>query len=275
MGFVKTDRELQGAGERLAPLEFYGARMLFVFWETKPEIVKRLLPPPLQAGPLPLACAYVAYFPRTNFGPAYHEGGLFLQAQFEGVPGMYCLAMPVDDDMAMAAGREIYGYPKKMGQIEFHQRETALQGRISRHGQTFFEIEAKLDSASVAAPLREMIGSGLAFDSEVGAPVYLYKHFPAPDGKGFDFRPRLIRQNNVLRPETVAWAEAVVRLPVCDEDPWHEVEVVRVLASAFFVSNTTMLHGVVAAEVEPKAFMPHAWTKWDLSQLGRERPKEY
>ncbi len=30
---------------------------------------------------------------------------------------MYCLSMPVDDDMAMAGGREAFGYPKKMAEV--------------------------------------------------------------------------------------------------------------------------------------------------------------
>lgn len=46
MGFVKTREELDkyyGLGVR----KFLGAQMLGAMIETKPEIVKRLLPPPL------------------------------------------------------------------------------------------------------------------------------------------------------------------------------------------------------------------------------------
>ena len=273
MGFVKTHDELPELGACLNHLEFYGAQTLFVFWETKPDIVARLLPPPLQAGPLPLAAAYVAYFPETNFGPAYHEGGLFLQAQFDGVPGMYCLAMPVDGDMAMAGGREVYGFPKKMAQIEFQRQGNVLTGRISRHGKRFFEIKARLSRDSVQEPVRAIIEAGLAFDSEAGSSVYLYKHFLAAGGVGFDYPPRLIRQNNVLRPEKFEWADVEVALPPSDCDPWNEVEIVRVLGSVYVVGNTTMLHGAVVAEVDPAAFMPYAWSKWDPEQLVRRRQR--
>jgi acetoacetate decarboxylase len=271
MGFVKTPEELPPPGAGLKRLEFYGAHTLFVFWETRPQVLARLLPPPLQPGSLPLAAAYVAYFPETNFGPAYHEAGLFLHAVFEGIPGMYCLAMPVTGDMAMAAGREVYGYPKKMAQIQFQQHGNVMFGSISRHGQRFFQVKANLNAGSVEEPVRALIEAGLAFDDDAGSTVYLFKHFLAPDGLGFDYPPRLIRQNNVLRPQTVQWASAELAVSPSDGDPWHEVEIVRVVGGVYVVGNTTMLDGKVVAEVDPAGFMPYAWSKWDPEQLDRRR----
>jgi len=271
MGFVKTRDELPRPGARLKRLECFGAHTLFVFWETRPDIIARLLPPPLQPWSLPLAAACVAHFPETNFCPGYRAGGLFLQAEFDGVPGMYCLAMPVDGDMAMAAGREVYGYPTKMAQIQFHQHGNVLFSGISRHGQRFFHVTARLNHGSVEEPARAVIEAGLAFDDDAGSSVYLFKHFLAPDGLGFDYPPRLIRQNNVLRPQTVQWASAELALLPSDGDPWHEVEIVRVVGGVYVVGNTTMLEGKVVAEVDPAAFMPYAWSKWDPEQLDRRR----
>jgi hypothetical protein len=45
MGFVKSFDEIM-ANTR-ATVDFYDTEMLMVFWETKPEIVAKLLPPPL------------------------------------------------------------------------------------------------------------------------------------------------------------------------------------------------------------------------------------
>ena len=67
--------------------DFYDAEMLTVIWETKPEIVKRLLPPPLKPGKMPLAVAFVANYPKTNFGVTYLESALFLRAEFNGEEG--------------------------------------------------------------------------------------------------------------------------------------------------------------------------------------------
>jgi len=267
MAFVKTPEEMRRLMTAREPPQFYGAEMLLAFWETKPEIVARLLPPPLEVAPYPLACAMVAHYPRTNFGEPYCEGALSVWAQFRGIPGFYCLAMPVTDDMAMAGGREDYGYPKKMAEIHFEQRGSDCTGRISRHGTTYFEIRARFGTDSVDESTRRMIGSGLAFGEETGSPMYLFKHFARPGPAGFDYPPRLVRQYNVFRPERVEWAAAEVALPPCDSDPWHEVELVRPLGGVFTVGHNTMLDGEVVAEVDPAAFLPYAWLKWDTDQL--------
>jgi acetoacetate decarboxylase len=267
MAFVKTPEEMRRLMAGREHPEFYGAEMLFVFWETKPDIVARLLPPPLEPTPLPLASALVAYYPRTNFGAAYHEGALCLWAQFQGVPGNYCLAMPVTDDMAMAGGREGYGYPKKMARIEFDKRAGDVSGRISRRGQTFFEVGAHLSPGSVEESMRSTIANGLAFGSEAGSPMYLFKHFPLPGTLGFDYPPRLIRQNNVFRARSMEWADVEISMPRCEDDPWHEVEVVRVLGGAYVVGDNTMLPGETVAEVDPVAFAPYSWERWDPAQM--------
>jgi acetoacetate decarboxylase len=119
MGFVRTRDELRATARGKTGLyEFYDAEMLVVMWETNPEAIKRLVPPPLKPTDRPLVTAFVAHYPKTNFGPFYYEGALFVRAQFADIAGNYCLAMPVTGDIAMAVGREEFGYPKTNGQYQ-------------------------------------------------------------------------------------------------------------------------------------------------------------
>jgi len=69
MGFVKTFEQIM-ANTR-ATADFYDAQMLAVFWETKPEIIAKLLPPPLKPSTHPIAWAFVADYPSTNFDVTY------------------------------------------------------------------------------------------------------------------------------------------------------------------------------------------------------------
>jgi hypothetical protein len=80
--FVKTYQEIMAA-IRPTTLDFYGAEMLTIFWETKPEIVAKLLPPPLKPANRPVAMAFVANYPRTNFDLVYKESALFLRALYK------------------------------------------------------------------------------------------------------------------------------------------------------------------------------------------------
>jgi acetoacetate decarboxylase len=262
MGFVKTRDELKATARAKAGVyEFYGAEMLVVMWETKAEIIRRLLPPPLEPADRPLATAFVAFYPRTNFGPSYYESALFVRAQFKGVPGNYCLAMPVTRDIAMAGGREEFGYPKKMADIKFRRSANSVRGQVERNGIRFFEVRARLTGKTNTEEFQNII---LGEASEEGAVAYNFKHFWAPDETLFDYKPRLVRERTVLRPNVLEWAEAEVSLTHSEHDPWAEVEVVRVLGGAYVVGNNTMLRGEVVAEVDPVAFEPYAGLKWDF-----------
>jgi len=117
MGFVKSFEEIMA--NMRATADFYDARMLTVFWETKPEIIASLLPPPLEPAAQPVVTAFVADYPATNFDAVYKESALFIRAMHNGEEGAYCLAMPVTSDMAMAGGREVFGFPKKIAEIEY------------------------------------------------------------------------------------------------------------------------------------------------------------
>lgn len=258
MGFVKSLEEI---GKMLRQTyDFYDAEMLTVMWETKPEIVKRLLPPPLKPTARPLATAFVAYYPRTNFGPAYHESAIFLRAEFEGIEGNYCLAMPVTGDLAMAGGREEFGYPKKMANIVFKRRGKIIEGSVERHGLRFFEVHTKMSGKSNTEEFQELI---IKESNEEGTVTYNFKYFLAPDGKGFDYNPRLVRERVIMRPSIAEFGEVEVTMSPSDYDPWSEVEIVRMLGAVYTKGNNTMLRGKVVAETDPIAFMPFALTKWD------------
>ena len=261
MGFVKSHKELGKTARSKGGLyEFYNAEMLTVMWETKREIVKRLLPPPLKPTKRPLAMAFIAYYPKTNFCPSYCEAGLFLKATFKGVEGNYCLAMPVTNDMAMAGGREEFGYPKKLADIELKHSGSSAKGQVKRHGVRFFEVGARLTGKPSSADFPSLMASK---EKDGGIFNYNFKYFLSPDEKAFDYNPRLVRGKVIFRPNLVKWGEAEVKLSASDYDPWAEVEVVKMLGAVYTVGNITMLRGSVVAETNPVAFAPYSLMKWD------------
>jgi acetoacetate decarboxylase len=264
MGFVKS-LEAIVAGNRETG-DFYDAEMLIVFWETRPDIVARLLPPPLKPAANPIAMAFVANYPRTNFDVTYQESALFLRAEFEGEEGGYCLSMPVTNDIAMALGREIFGFPKKIADVQFHRKGDTLHGWTERRGTRFMEIRAKmtgkLNLEDAAAMLLDPAAANP--DGSTDSVSYNFKHFPAPERMGFDYNPRLVKQATTMRPKEVQIGEAEILLQPSDYDPWAEVEIVRVLGALYTVGDNSMKSGEVVAEVDPMEFAPHAFLKWDM-----------
>jgi len=268
MSFVKSLDEIEKS--RKEKFDFYSAEFLNVFWETKPEIVERLLPPPLKPGKRPLAHGFVANYPKTNFGLPYLESAIFLRAEYNGVEGNYCLAMHLDGpgkDLGMAGGREQFGFPKKLAKIHFSRDGKEVEGWSERHETRNIEIRAKLTGKfnDMEAP-KILIETGMIQSGKMKNPVavnYNFKYFLAPEGEGFDYYPRLIREDTVLRPKTMEMGEAELVLKSSIHDPWAEVEILRVLGVLYQKGDNSMLQASVVAEVNPEEFLPYAFLKWD------------
>ncbi len=263
MGFVKTFEQIM-ANTR-ATADFYDAEMLTVFWETKPEIIARLLPPPLKPAPQPIAMAFVADYPRTNFDVSYRETALFIRAVYNGEEGGYCLAMPVTNDIAMAGGREIFGFPKKMADIYFNKNNNRVEGWTQRRGIRFMEIRAKLTGTFNDPSAQDVLmATAAAEDGTIKAISYNFKHFPAPEGGAFDYNPRLVKQETLLRPKEIQFGEAEIIFKPSDYDPWSEVEVVKILGAMYTKGDNSMQSGKVIAETGFMEFAPYAFLKWDM-----------
>ncbi len=263
MGFKKSFEEILSNYRQTA--DFYDAQMLMVFWETRPEIVASLLPPPLEPAEIPVAVAFVANYPSTNFDAVYRESALFLRAVHNGEEGSYCLAMPVTSDMAMAGGREVFGFPKKMAEIHFKKDGDSAQGWTERRGVRFMEIYAELNGRfNNADALPVLMSGGMEADGSIRAVAYNFKYFPGPEPGSFDYNPRLVRQETVMKPKEMLFGEAKITLRPSDYDPWAEIEVVKVLGAVYTKGDNIMHGGKVVAETDPLAFAPYAFLKWDM-----------
>lgn len=273
MSFVKTYDEILGNARETA--DFYDAEMITIFWETDPEVIERLLPPPLKPVGRPLVTAFVANYPSTNFGVPYLESALFVRASFEGQEGSYCLAMPVTNDIAMAGGREIYGYPKKMANIVLRKDGDMVEGWTERHGIRFMKIKARLTGKTNDSSAIDVLKSlGLTAGQTSSTMAYNFKHFPSPAGGGFDYDPRLTKGEVVFRPKAFTLAEAEIELIPSEFDPWHELPVKRMLGGFYSVGDNSMLKGSVVAEVDPAQFAPYAFLKWEWPAASRNKESQ-
>jgi acetoacetate decarboxylase len=259
MGFVKTVEEIS---EKYQPNgEFYDAEVLTVYFETKSEVVERLLPPPLKPAALPIGAAFVANYPKTNFGVAYLESALFLLAQHNGEEGAYCLSMPVTNDIALILGREVFGYPKKMAEIGFEREGDDIRGWTERNGTRFFEVKARLNGKFNDVGVQQMMADEIESNPDVT--VYNFKYFPAPEREGFDYNPRLVKEVVKRKNKSVEMGEAELILQPSEHDPWIDVEIVRVYGAIYTVGDNTMLPGSVVAEADQAEFTPFAFMKID------------
>ncbi len=248
--------------------EFRSAEMLWVVFRTDPQVIERILPKPLEPLSEPLALAFVARYPSTNFGLTYSEGALFLPARHKGEQGMYCLAMPVDDDMAMVGGREQFGFPKKIAAITLDRENDHVVGSVVRQGTEILRLECELTDPATDQLLEPFGAPAVDLDGRpcLKGVSFLFKHSPSPSGRSMDYVPRLVRQVTLLRlREGARTGQGRVELTSSGTDPLGAVPVRDVVTFVYGLFDNDMLPGrVVARAWNLPRFLPHAFFKMDF-----------
>jgi acetoacetate decarboxylase len=264
MSFVKTPQEVKDMIKKEQKLIFYEAETASVFWETSPEVLKKLLPKPLNPPKFPLATAFVGQWTDTNFTYGYLESAIFIRAEYDGKFGNYCLAMHLDGpgkDMGQIYGRELWGFPKKSASIYYKYEGNVINGWSERHGTRNIDLSIKLTGTLNAEDCEEKLQQVDALNPDARA--YNFKRFPAPNGKGFDYKPWLTEVITQYRSEVIEVGEASSKLSSSIHDPWAEIEIIRLLGGVYSKGTNTMVKGKILAEVESEEFMPYTFINRD------------
>lgn len=251
MGFVKTDAELAAWYERRVR-HFPDVKMLGVLFNLDAAQARRLLPPPLEDAEVPGGLLFIAEYGTTNLGPGYREAALFLRCGYQGVAGNHCLSMPIDSEPSrLHNGRDIYGFPKKAATIGCAFSEENARGFAERGGVRFLEL-----SVERAAPMDALPPAG---------PTYLFKGMPRADLQpGFDGPVFLVRQQTEVVPRRVHIGPPQLRLTPSALEPWYELDSLEPVLGFVLESENRMLPGEILGEVDPTAYLPHAFRMTDL-----------
>nr|MDT0525628.1 acetoacetate decarboxylase family protein [Streptomyces sp. DSM 41633] len=102
--------------------------------EVDTATMRRWLPPGVRPATPGRADVFTAWFPDCSYGSVYHEAGIFVHIKAGRRTGIHCPWMILDDDVALILGRELLGYPKKLGEIEWSGDGDTIAATASRRG---------------------------------------------------------------------------------------------------------------------------------------------
>jgi acetoacetate decarboxylase len=114
-----------------------------VLYETDPEIVAAVLPPPLAPGPEPLVRITITRVEMPGL-PAFGAGWIGVQARHADRLGEYPIFMPMTTEQSVIGGREVNGEPKKLAEVEVHRDGEQVSARIARMGFTVCEVTGRV-----------------------------------------------------------------------------------------------------------------------------------
>ena len=115
------------------PYRFVNREFFTITYRTDPDILRRLVPEPLQI-PEPLVNYEFIRMPdSTGFGD-YTESGQVIPVTLDGIAGSYSHSMYLNDEAPIAGGREIWGFPKKLADPSLTVIKDTLVGTLDMGG---------------------------------------------------------------------------------------------------------------------------------------------
>lgn len=209
MRLVKTTEEIARIQSAYARRHFMGARTLTVLFETTPEVVQQLLPPPLEPAPEPLGAAWVTEVANSNCVGPFLAAAVYLRARYKDITGDYCISMPVSTPEALTWGRELYGEPKKLAKVIFEQQGEHVWGSAERHAVRFLSVRGRLTEE--APPGRHQTSS------------FYFKFTPRADGNGLDSPPQLVHVIGDARIDTMRRGRGELVFRDSPDDPVSDI----------------------------------------------------
>ncbi|ARU56765.1 acetoacetate decarboxylase (ADC) family protein [Oleiphilus messinensis] len=190
---------------------YQNAQYLTAVVEVDEKAMTRWLPSGIKLANPNRADLFCAYFPNNVYTGAYHEAGLFVHVKAGRGYGIFCPWMILDDDRAMILGRELLGYPKKMGEISWAHEDNRIITHASRRGSSLIEMKATLGEVLHDAP-----------------PILGLPHRNVSGLMGLGL-PREIRFTPIEKPIEVRQVDMQLSLNGSANDPVHEMGLGRVV----------------------------------------------
>ncbi len=255
MRFVKTPDEVRRIQAIYSQPQFMATRSLTVSFETTPEAVRALLPPPLESTPEALGSAWVGEIGNSNCVGPFMGAALYVRARYEEIVGDYCVTMPMSTDVALVFGRELYGEPKKLASIVFERQGEHVWGSAERHNIRFLSLRGRME------------GSGPT--GKHASSAFHFKYLPSPDGTGFDHAPVLVHVTGESTIQAAERGKGELVFRDSPHDPVSDIPVTQVI-DATYTEGVTYTKGRVLTVVEPRAFLPYAFGKMDALEVVAE-----
>jgi acetoacetate decarboxylase len=117
------------------PYRFIDREYMVITYETDPHVIAEQLPEPLEPLEQPLIHYEWIRMPDSSGFGAYTESGMVIPCRFRGAEVNFVAQMYLDDDPPIAAGREIWGFPKKYAHPKLEIVKDTLTGTLEYGGQ--------------------------------------------------------------------------------------------------------------------------------------------
>ena len=217
------------------PYRFVDREYLIITYRTDPDKLRKLIPAPLELAEPIVKFEFINMPDSTGFGH-YCEAGQVIPVTLDGVAGGYIHSMYLNDHPPIVAGRELWGFPKKLGEPELRVHKDTLIGTLD---YSDYRIATGTMGYKHKTLDRE------AVKKSMGTPSFLLKIIPHVDGT-----PRICELVQYSLSEIMikgAWSgPGALELNPHALAPIAELPVLEILSAMHVLADLTLPLGTVA-----------------------------
>jgi acetoacetate decarboxylase len=227
-------------------------RAIRCVYATDAEVTQAVVPKPLEASVRSEVCvsfAEVAMQRSPDVTIEIRSASFGVRVDYADRPGSYLLTMPMTSEQAVVAGRERFGEPRKLANIEFAGMGQEISASVERMGIRYLAARATRG---------EELGPRKA--TEYG---YCFKAFPScTPSKGFDQDPQLVRLEWRHDFERIWHLDGEIELRDSPFDPVADLPV-RQIIEFEYTEGTTWSSGRVLRPVPGDWLLPFLHQRYD------------
>lgn len=203
-------------------------------YETDAESAAALLPEQLTVPDTPTASLNFVDYTWSSIGP-YHEAILAIQAVYGGEELFYLTHLILDRDTPILVGRDIYGFPKKMGHVEFVREEDLIAAYVERPRglricSGLMRVEQPLEPLPDGTPLK----------------ACALRVIPSPEKDKDHSLVELIQTDLVVSSVEMWTGTGSCHFTGASAlDPWHKLPVKGMLSSIYMIFDFELSYGRV------------------------------
>ncbi len=215
------------------PNEYRDNWGMTIMFRTDPEVIAQMVPEPLVPNPDNLMGIQISEFFVSGFG-SYNELIFFTPVTFNGELGNFSHYLMLDSDIPAMAGREIWGFPKKMGRVELEEKDGVLTGTVERGGIVLIKAAMQIGPMGGA--------------EDVGGSATYYNHKLIPSIR--EGAPPLVDKLTTTTLENVEikkvyMGRAILEFGQSPVDRFHEIPILEVMDGVFVNSDFDLGWGEV------------------------------
>ncbi|MFD7611760.1 acetoacetate decarboxylase family protein [Streptomyces sp. NPDC059828] len=257
---ARSEAEITAARAAAATLPEIWSTGVVAVWETDPDVIAAVLPPPLKPTEQPLVRVNISQVDLP--GHPLGAGSVAVAAAHGEQQGWYPLVMPMTTERALIGGREVFGEPKKLGEVSVERDGMVVRASLARHGIAFVEV-------------RGAVSGPLPLPEPAEKLDFYFKCLPSVDGSGsgFDADPVLVHCVRHERFRTLERLTGDVVLRESMYDPVADLPV-RKLVELTIGEKTSDQKGRVVERVSAQALLPYLHQRYDDARQILDGPPQ-